>query len=76
MAALIVYCEIWAQLLRLELNVYANNAAAIGLYERLGFTLAGRMAACAMQDGICVDSLAMARLHPKPPSLPPPIKSA
>ena len=80
MTALLDYADNWAQVLRLELNVYADNAAAIRLYERCGFSLEGRMRAYALRDGAYVDSLAMARLHPKPPSLPQaapaPIKSA
>ena len=76
MTALTDYADNWAQVLRLELNVYADNAAAIRLYERCGFVLEGRLLAYAMRGGVYVDSLAMARLHPKPPSLPPSIKSA
>ena len=70
MAALLDYADNWAQVLRLELNVYADNAAAIRLYESCGFSLEGRMSAYALRDGVYVDSLAMARLHPKPPTLP------
>ena len=80
MTAVLDYADNWAQVLRLELNVYADNAAAIRSYARCGFSLEGRMRAYASRDGAYVDSLAMARLHPKPPSLPQaapaPIKSA
>ena len=76
MTALMDYADNWAQVLRLELNVYADNAAAIRLYERCGFSLEGRMSAYALRDGVYVDSLAMARLHPNPPSLSSSIKSA
>lgn len=70
MTALLDYADNWAQILRLELNVYADNAPAIRLYERCGFRHEGRMTAYAMRDGVYVDSLAMARLHPAPPHLP------
>lgn len=76
MAALLDYADNWAQVLRLELNVYADNAVAIRLYERCGFTVEGRMPAYAMRNGVYVNSLAMGRLHPKPPRLPSPVKSA
>lgn len=76
MAALLDYADNWAQVLRLELNVYADNKSAIRLYERCGFHHEGRMTAYAMRDGMYVDSLAMARLHPNPPLLSPSIKSA
>ena len=76
MAALLDYADTWAQVLRLELNVYADNATAIRLYERCGFTVEGRMPAYALRDGVYVDSLAMGRLHPTPPGLPPTVKLA
>ena len=58
--ALLDYADNWAQVLRLELNVYADNAPAVRLYERCGFSVEGRMSAYAMRDGVYVDSLAMA----------------
>jgi putative acetyltransferase len=72
MNSLMDYADNWAQVLRLELNVYADNAAAIRLYERCGFILEGRLRAYALRGGEYVDSLAMARLHPNPPRLPSP----
>ena len=76
MTAMLDYADNWAQVLRLELNVYADNAVAIRLYERCGFRLEGRMIAYAMREGAYVDSLAMARLHPEPPCLPSALISA
>ena len=75
MMALLDYADNWAQVLRLELNVYADNAAAIRLYELCGFSREGRMMAYALRGGVYVDSLVMGRLHPQPPSLPPPQSS-
>ena len=69
MAALLDWADNWAQVLRIELGVYADNQRAIALYERFGFEHEGRHRAHAMRNGEYVDTLAMARLHPKPPQL-------
>ncbi|WP_211238057.1 GNAT family N-acetyltransferase [Derxia gummosa] len=60
----------WLGALRVELGVYADNAPAIALYEKHGFVVEGRMRAYALRGGEYADSLAMARLHPRPPRLP------
>ncbi len=70
MAALCDYADRWVGVLRIELVVFADNAGAIALYRKFGFELEGTMRAYALRDGVYVDSLAMARLHPKPPALP------
>ena len=64
MAALINQADRWLNLKRLELNVYADNARAIALYERFGFEREGVFRNYAWRDGAYVDSLAMARLRP------------
>jgi putative acetyltransferase len=51
------------QLRRLELEVYTDNAAAIRLYEKFGFTIEGTMVDFAFRDGQFVDTYLMARLH-------------
>jgi len=71
MHALLDYADRWAQVLRLELSVFADNERAIRLYERCGFVREGLMRAYAMRDGQYADVLAMARLHPLAPTLPP-----
>ena len=71
MTALCDYADRWAGVLRLELVVYADNEKAIGPYRKFGFEIEGTMRAHALRDGLYVDSLAMARLHPNPPTLPP-----
>jgi RimJ/RimL family protein N-acetyltransferase len=45
---------------RLELTVMAHNHRAIGLYERMGFTVEGRRTQCLVIDGRFVDELYMA----------------
>lgn len=47
---------------RLELQVFANNARAIALYERMGFQVEGRRRMAVMVDGVAIDVLMMATL--------------
>ena len=63
MAAVVDLADRWWNIRRLELNVYADNAPAIALYERFGFEREGRLRDYAWRDGAYVDSLAMARLR-------------
>lgn len=72
MAAMVDWADNWAQLLRLELTVYTDNAPAIALYRKFGFVLEGTMQAFALRNGVYVDTHCMARLHPNPPRLPQP----
>ena len=67
MQTLCDYADGWAQLLRLELTVFADNARAIALYERFGFRIEGTLRGFAMRNGAYADALTMARLHPKQP---------
>jgi putative acetyltransferase len=53
----------WLQLRRIELQVYADNAAGIALYARHGFIEEGRHRDYAYRDGAYVDALTMARLR-------------
>ncbi|HVK31238.1 MAG TPA: GNAT family N-acetyltransferase [Burkholderiaceae bacterium] len=70
MGAVVEWSDRWAQLLRLELTVYTDNAPAIALYRKFGFEHEGTHRAYALRDGVYVDALCMARLHPNPPRLP------
>ena len=72
MHALLNWADNWAGVLRIELNVYADNHPAIALYQRHGFVQEGLMRAMALKDGVYADLLAMARFHPHPPVLPKP----
>lgn len=62
----------WLGLRRLELEVNADNKAAIGLYQRLGFAVEGTLRGYALRDGQLIDVLGMARLHPAPAGPTPP----
>jgi putative acetyltransferase len=70
MAAIVDWADNWAQLLRLELTVYTDNQAGLALYRKFGFVAEGTHRAYAMRDGVYVDAVCMARLHPNPPQLP------
>jgi putative acetyltransferase len=64
MKACLDLADNWLNLERLELEVYADNEAAIGLYERFGFEHEGTLRKHALRDGQYVDSKMMARLRP------------
>jgi putative acetyltransferase len=69
MRRLLEWADNWAGYLRIELTVYTDNARAIALYRKHGFVEEGTSRAHALRDGVYVDSLMMARLHPQPPQL-------
>lgn len=71
MNALLDAADNWLGVLRIELTVYTDNAAAIAMYRRFGFEAEGTHKAYALRDGAYADVLAMARLHPHPPQLRP-----
>jgi L-phenylalanine/L-methionine N-acetyltransferase len=62
MRAILDLADNWLNLTRVELEVYADNEAAIHLYERFGFELEGTLRQHAFRDGAYVDSKMMARL--------------
>jgi L-phenylalanine/L-methionine N-acetyltransferase len=64
MKAFVDMADNWLNLQRLELEVYADNEAAISLYERFGFEREGTLRMHAFRDGVFVDSILMARLRP------------
>ncbi|MCV9999164.1 GNAT family N-acetyltransferase [Pararhizobium sp. YC-54] len=52
----------WLNIIRIELTVFTDNAAAIALYETAGFEAEGVHRAYAFRDGAFADVLAMARI--------------
>lgn len=53
----------WLNLSRLELEVYADNEAALRLYESFGFEREGVLRRHAYRDGQYVDAIVMGRLR-------------
>lgn len=62
MRACIDLADNWLNLMRLELEVYSDNEAAIRLYQKFGFIHEGTLRQHAFRDGQYVDSVSMARL--------------
>ncbi len=54
----------WLNLVRLELEVHADNQAAIALYERIGFQLEGTKRLSTFKGGKYIDMLLMSRIRP------------
>lgn len=69
MTELLSYADNWANCLRVELEVFTDNARAIGLYEKHGFAIEGTKRCDSLRDGRYVNSHLMGRLHPKQPLL-------
>ena len=69
MAAICEHADRWVGALRMELTVFADNAAAVHLYRKFGFEIEGTFKAYALRDGVYADVVSMARLHPAPPSI-------
>ena len=69
MTAICEHADRWVGALRIELTVFADNAAAVHLYRKFGFEIEGTFKAYALRDGVYADVVSMARLHPSPPSI-------
>jgi putative acetyltransferase len=56
----------WLNILRLEIEVYADNVPAVRLYQKFGFAIEGTLAQYAYRAGQYVDVYTMARFarHP------------
>jgi putative acetyltransferase len=50
----------WLGLRRIEVTVYADNAAAVRLYRKVGFAIEGTARRFALRDGVLVDAHHMA----------------
>ncbi|MGR6432256.1 GNAT family N-acetyltransferase [Rhizobium sp. PAMB 3174] len=62
LAAIIDAADNWHDIRRLELEVFADNKAAIGLYRKFGFQEEGLLRGYAYRNGTYADALVMARL--------------
>ena len=60
----------WLNLVRLELNVFTDNTAALALYEKFGFKTEGTLRLYAFRDGRFADVYAMARIREPVRELP------
>jgi putative acetyltransferase len=63
MQAAMEVADKWLNLLRLELEVYADNAPAVRLYQKSGFVIEGTLVRYAYRAGEYVDVYTMARLR-------------
>lgn len=54
----------WLNLIRLELEVHADNAAAIALYQKIGFEIEGEKRISTFKAGKYINTLMMSRIHP------------
>ncbi|WP_053268940.1 GNAT family N-acetyltransferase [Pseudomonas chlororaphis] len=66
LAAVLDVADNWMNLHRVELTVFADNEAALGLYRKFGFEREGLLRDYAVRDGQYVDVLSMARLRRTP----------
>ena len=62
MRAALDLADNWLNLTRVELTVFADNAAGIALYEKFGFGREGTHRNFAFRNGEYADALSMARL--------------
>src|SRR5215472_12186592 len=53
----------WLNLVRLELDVYADNERAIRLYHQSNFEIEGKMRSHTLRNGNCMNSYIMGWLH-------------
>ncbi|MFL5801947.1 MAG: GNAT family N-acetyltransferase [Roseiflexaceae bacterium] len=63
MAAMIDLADNWLNLMRIELTVYTDNAAAVALYQKFGFAIEGTLRRYAFRNGEYVDAYSLARVR-------------
>ena len=64
METLLDLADHWLMLVRVELEVFADNEQAIRLYEKLGFEKEGLLRMTTVWNGRYVDEYKMARIRP------------
>lgn len=64
METLLDLADHWLMLVRVELEVFADNEQAIRLYEKLGFEKEGLLRMTTVRNGRYVDEYKMARIRP------------
>ena len=64
METLLDLADNWLMLVRVELEVYADNERAIHLYEKLGFDQEGLLRMTSVPNGRYVVEYKMARIRP------------
>jgi L-phenylalanine/L-methionine N-acetyltransferase len=69
-AELLDLTDNWLGLRRVELDVFADNAAAIALYRKYGFEVEALQRGAALRDGVLIDCYLMARLREPMPLAP------
>jgi len=69
MERLLAWADDWGNVLRIELNVHADNERAIALYRSMRFEEEGRHRGYVLKAGKYTDALTMSRWHPDPPRL-------
>lgn len=65
LAKLLDLADNWLNVIRLELTVFTDNAAAVALYQRFGFEIEGTHRSYALRAGEYVDAHFMARVRRK-----------
>lgn len=70
MTQVLDYADNWLGLRRLELMVFTDNEAALGLYRKCGFEIEARFRGDVLREGVLVDSFLMARLREPLPLVP------
>lgn len=63
MAELLDLADNWLGLRRVELNVFAENQAALALYRKFGFEIEARQRGAVLRRGVLIDCYVMARLR-------------
>ena len=63
MEAALDLADNWLNLTRIELEVYADNAAGVALYKKFGFEVEGTHRRFAFSNGEYVDAYSMARVR-------------